>query len=108
MSLQTPITTKIKVGFVNKRGLIYKGTLDFILACFFCSNINQYVKLYTFLVMPVSLVATKFDVYKDEDSPVIYDIDEERALRRTKQQTSERRDSNMTRSRYRNINLTRK
>ena len=26
--------------------------------------------------MPVSLVATKFDVYKDEDSPVIYDIDE--------------------------------
>ena len=76
MSLQTPITTKIKVGFVNKRGLIYKGTLDFILACLFCRNINQYVKLYTFLVMPVSLVATKFDVYKDEDSPVIYDIDE--------------------------------
>ena len=108
MSLQTPITTKIKVGFVNKRGLIYKGTLDFILACLFCRNINQYVKLYTFLVMPVSLVATKFDVYKDEDSPVIYDIDEERALRRTKQQTSERRDSNMTRSRYRSINLTRK
>ena len=103
MSLQTPIKTKIKVGFVNKRGLIYKGTL-----CLFCSNINQYVKLYTFLVMPVSLVATKFDVYKDEDSPVIYDIDEERALRRTKQQTSERRDSNMTRSRYRSINLTRK
>ena len=108
MSLQTPITTKIKVGFVNKRGLFYKGTLDFILACLFCRNINQYVKLYTFLVMPVSLVATKFDVYKDEDSPVIYDIDEERALRRTKQQTSERRDSNMTRSRYRSINLTRK
>ena len=103
MSLQTPITTKIKVGFVNKGGLIYKDTL-----CLFCSNINQYVKLYTFLVMPVSLVATKFDVYKDEDSPVIYDIDEERALRRTKQQTSERRDSNMTRSRYRSINLTRK
>jgi len=25
--------------------------------------------------------ATKFDVYKDEDSPVIYDIDEERAIR---------------------------
>ena len=108
MSLQTPITTKIKVGFVNKRGLIYKGILDFILACLVCRNINQYVKLYTFLVMPVSLVATKFDVYKDEDSPVIYDIDEERALRRTKQQTSERRDSNMTRSRYRSINLTRK
>ena len=106
MSLQTPITTKIKVGFVNKRGLINKGT--FILAYLFCRNINQYVKLYTFLVVPVSLVATKFDVYKDEDSPVIYDIDEERALRRTKQQTSERRDSNMTRSRYRSINLTRK
>ena len=106
MSLQTPITTKIKVGFVNKRGLIYKGT--FILACLFCRNIHQYVKLYAFLVMPVSLVATKFDVYKDEDSPVIYDIDEERALRRTKQQTSERRDSNMTKSRYRSINLTRK
>ena len=78
------------------------------MACLFCRNINQYVNLYTFIVMPVSLVATKFDVYKDEDSPVIYDIDEERALRRTKHQTSERRDSNMTRSRYRDINLMRK
>ena len=58
--------------------------------------------------MPVSLVATKFDVYKDEDSPVIYDIDEERALRRTKHQTSKPHDSNMTRSRYRGINLIRK
>ena len=78
------------------------------MAYLFCRNIIQYIKLYTFIAMPVSLVATKFDVYKDEDSPVIYDIDEERALRRTKHQTSERRESNMTRSRYRDINLMRK
>ena len=56
-------------------------------------------------VSPSGLVSTKFDVYKDEDSPVIYDIDEERALnemRRKEQPTTEKR------YRYKGINLERK
>ena len=32
-----------------------------------------------------SLVSTKFDVYRDDDSPVIYDVDEERAIQRERQ-----------------------
>ena len=56
-------------------------------------------------VSPSGLVSTKFDVYKDEDSPVIYDIDEERALnemRRKEQSTTEKR------YRFKGINLERK
>ena len=52
------------------------------------------------------LVSTKFNVYKDEDSPVIYDIDEERALNKTRKR--EQVTSQDKTYRYKGINLNRK
>ena len=52
------------------------------------------------------LVSTKFNVYKDEDSPVIYDIDEERALNETRKR--EQVTSQDKTYRYKGINLNRK
>lgn len=49
------------------------------------------------------LVSTKFNVYKDEDSPVIYDIDEERALNETRKR--EQVTSQDKTYRYKGINL---
>ena len=60
------------------------------------------------LAVPGGLVATRFDVYKDEDSPVIYDIDEERSLQSIRKPSV---DDNMSLDRnrqYRGINLMRK
>ena len=51
-------------------------------------------------------MATKFDVYKDEDSPVIYDIDEERALQYDRNRSQE--DHIGVDSQFGSINLTRK
>ena len=53
-------------------------------------------------------MSTKFDVYKDEDSPVIYDIDEERALQHTRNQNVDNIKSRSVNARYGGINLMRK
>ena len=68
-------------------------------------NFLKFAHYYFTTVSPSGLVSTKFDVYKDEDSPVIYDIDEERALneiRRKEQPKTEKL------YRYKGINLERK
>ena len=56
-------------------------------------------------VSPSGLVSTKFDVYKDEDSPVIYDIDEERALNEIRRKEQPKTEKHY---RYKGINLKRK
>ena len=53
-------------------------------------------------------MATKFDVYKDEDAQVIYDIDEERALQHDINRSKEERNVSGIDSQFRSINLARK
>ena len=53
-------------------------------------------------------MATKFDVYKDEDSPIIYDIDEERALHYDRDRSKEDHTISGVDSQFGNINLARK
>ena len=67
--------------------------------------IEEYLHI---LAVPGGLVATRFDVYKDEDSPVIYDIDEERSLQYSRK-PSVHDNISMDRNRqYGGINLMRK
>ena len=58
--------------------------------------------------MSGGLVATKFDVYKDEDSPVIYDIDEERSLQYNRKPNVDNNKSEDRNCQYSGINLMRK
>ena len=53
-------------------------------------------------------MATKFDVYKDEDAQVIYDIDEERALQHDINRSKEKQNVSGIDSQFRSINLARK
>ena len=66
----------------------------------------KFAHYYFATVSPSGLVSTKFDVYKDEDSPVIYDIDEERALNEKRRQEQSTEKDKIYR--YKGINLKRK
>ena len=65
-------------------------------------NLHNFINKYVIS----GLVSTKFNVYKDEDSPVIYDIDEERALNATRKR--EKVTSDDKTYRYKGINMNRK